>query len=65
MQPNVQHPDWMKSVYGKTQPLIGGNSFSLLYDSVWTSAGSLRFDYSEKIQTGDVEDIEFPGVFKK
>ena len=63
--PHVLH--WMKSVYGKSQPVIGGKLFSLSWGSVWTSTGSSRLDYSGKNPNrgGGGWGIEFPGLFKK
>ena len=62
---------WIKSLYGKSQPVIGGKLFSFSQEGQWTSTGSSKLDYSAKNPkrprvAGEVaEDIEFPGVFKK
>ena len=63
---------WIKSLYGKSQPVIGGKLFSFSQEGQWTSTGSSKLDYSGKnpkrarVGGGEVaEDIEFPGVFKK
>ena len=63
---------WIKSLYGKSQPVIGGKLFSFSQEGQWTSTGSSKLDYSGKnpkrmqnFQELIKNNLEYPWETKK